>query len=62
MSEKAPSEFVLDVVGFGKFYVWGLARIWLMMGFGLFSLLVENPFVDYYVGLHLQNDLCCGCC
>ena len=30
--------------------------------FWLCRLLVENPFEDYYVGLHLQNDLCYGYC
>ena len=33
-----------------------------MNGFWLFRLLVENPFEDYYIGLHLQNDLCYGYC
>ena len=31
-------------------------------GFWLCRLLVQNPFEDYYVGLHLQNDLCYGYC
>ena len=47
---------------FCNFYEGGLARIWLMMNFWLSRLLVENPFEDYYVGLHLQNDLCYGYC
>ena len=47
---------------FGKFYEEGLAPVLLDDGFWLCRLLVENPFEDYYVGLHLQNDLCYDYC
>ena len=47
---------------FGKLYEEDLAPVLLDEGFWWCRLLVENPFEDYYVGLHLQNDLCYDYC
>ena len=44
------------------FYKEDLAPGLLDDGLWLFSLLVENPFEDYYVVLHLQTDLCYDYC
>ena len=44
------------------FYKEDLAPGLLDDGLWLFSLLVENPFEDYYVALHLQTDLCYDYC
>ena len=50
--------FFLNIV----FYEEDLAPVLLDDEFWLCRLLVENPFEDCYVGLHLQNDLCYGYC